>query len=223
MIRIPMKSRLFAVALLSTAITGCGDDDAASRTTTTVAGASTTVAGATTSTTSARKATIDLRATGLGPIVFGTPAAAAVRDLTGALGEPDDDAAVLANMPDGLGGPQTTMRTLRWAKLAVSFIDWKGSPYRSDGTLHFVRWIAIGTAADVRGLATPEGVSVGTTAAGLRQAYGTSLVFRRDDCTDSWQVTFDRSNVGLVGRLDSNPESANARLVYLAAGLRSSC
>jgi hypothetical protein len=166
---------------------------------------------------------VDLRASGLGPIAFGTPVDSAVRDLTAALGKADDDASVVANMPDGLGGPQTTLRTLRWGKLMVSFIDWKGSPYRSDGTLHFVRWIASGTAADVRGLTTPEGVSVGTTVTGLRQAFGTSLVIGRDDCTNSWQVTFDRSNVGLIGRLDSNPESSNAHLVYLAAGMRSSC
>jgi hypothetical protein len=89
--------------------------------------------------------------------------------------------------------------------------------------LHFVRWIVSGTAADARGFATPEGVSVGTTATRLRQAFGTSLVIGRDDCTDSWQVTFDGSNVGIIGRFDSNPNVVDAHLVYLAAGLRSSC
>jgi hypothetical protein len=219
-------SRLGAVVLLLVAMAGCGDDDGASGTTTTTARATTTGApttgGATTSAPSTRAA-VDLRATGLGTIAFGTPVGDAVRDLTAALGKPDDDATVVANMPDGLGGPQTTLRTLRWGKLAVSFIDWKGSPYRTDGTLHLVRWIASGTAADVRGLTTPEGVSVGTTLTALRQVYGASLVVARDDCTSSWQVSFDRSNVGLVGRLDASPETANARLVYLAAGLRSSC
>jgi hypothetical protein len=146
-----------------------------------------------------------------------------VRDLSAALGKPDEDSTVVANMPDGLGGPQTTLRTLRWGKLAVSFIDWKGSPFRTDGTLHFVRWIATGAGADVRNLTTPEGVNVGMSVTDLKRIHSSSLVIARDECTNSWQVSFDRSNVGLVGRLDANPELSNAKLVYLAAGLRSSC
>jgi hypothetical protein len=210
---------LLAVALVFS-IVACGDDGGTSAPTST-APTGTTIPSATSSTT--RPVTIDLRASGLGPLAFGAPADAVVRDLTIALGKPDDDATVVADMPDGLGGPHTTLRTLRWGQLSASFIDWKGSPFRSDGTLHFVRWIATGAAGDERHVATPEGAGLGTSVTDLKRIYGSSLVIARDDCTNSWQVSFDRSNVGLVGRLDANPDLATSRLVYLAAGLRSSC
>jgi hypothetical protein len=219
-----MSAKRILTAVLSgalvLALAACGDDGGTAATT---SATQPTTSAATTSPSSTRPVAPDLRASGIGSIAFGTPADAAVRDLTTALGKADDDSTVVANMPDGLGGPQTTLRTVRWGKLSVSFIDWKGSPFRADGTLHFVRWIATGAAADVRNLTTPEGVKVGTSVADLKRIHDSSLVIARDECSNSWQVSFDRSNVGLVGRLDANPELSSAKLVYLAAGLRSSC
>ena len=55
------------------------------------------------------------------------------------------------------------------------------------------------------------------------EAYGSSLVVERDDCVGAWHIRVGNSSLGLVGRLDASPDNANARSVYLAAGLRSSC
>jgi hypothetical protein len=164
-----------------------------------------------------------LQADGLGRVSFGAQADAAVSNLRDALGSPDADTTVVGDMPNGLGGPRTTLRTVRWGQLAVSFVDWSGSPFRSDGTLHLARWLVTGENSGGRVFATPEGVRIGTGLAEIRQAYGSSLVVERDECVGAWQIRVGNSSLGLVGRLDVGPDSANPRLVYLAAGLRSSC
>ncbi|HUP73457.1 MAG TPA: hypothetical protein VM282_10495 [Acidimicrobiales bacterium] len=170
-----------------------------------------------------RDSSVRLLADGLGIVSFGAPADAAAIALRNALGVPESDTTVVADLPDGLGGPRTTLRTLRWGQLAVSFVDWTGSPYRSDGTLHLVRWLVSGETNDGRVYATSEGIRIGSSVAQLREAYGSSMVVERDDCVGAWQIRVGNPSLGVVGRLDSSPENANARLVYLAAGLRSSC
>jgi hypothetical protein len=182
-----------------------------------------TTAPATTAPATTLAAPVRLQTDGLGRVSFGTPADAAVTALRDALGAPAADTTVVGDMPNGLGGPRTTLRTVRWGQLAVSFIDWSGSPYRSDGTLHLVRWLVTGENSGGRSFSTPEGVGIGTGLAEVRQAYGSSLVVERDNCVGAWQIRVGNSSLGLVGRLDAGPENASAHLVYLAAGLRSSC
>lgn len=168
-------------------------------------------------------APVRLLADGLGSVSFGAPANAAVSNLRDALGPPDADTTVVGDMPNGLGGPRTTLRTVRWGQLAVSFVDWSGSPYRSDGTLHMVHWLVSAEYSANSVFATPEGVRIGTGLAQIRETFGSSLVIERDDCVGAWQIRVGTSSLGLVGRLDGRADNANARLVYLAAGLSSSC
>ena len=205
------------VIAVLTAVFGCSDDKTSETPATTSRGAVTTVPATT------LDSSVRLLADGLGTVSFGAPADAAATALRNALGVPESDTTVVADMPDGLGGPRTTLRTLRWGQLAVSFVDWTGSPYRSDGTLHLVRWLVSGQTNNGREYATPEGIRIGSSVAQLREAYGSSMVVERDDCVGAWQIRVGNPSLGLVGRLDSNSENANARLVYLAAGLRSSC
>jgi len=214
---------IFCVALAAAA--GCGGDDASTSPATTLPATTlpATTLPATTLPVTTLPATVALRADGLGLALFGAPADGAVRALRDALGQPDADSTVVADMPDGLGGPRTTLRSVRWGQLTVSFVDWTGSPYRSDGTLHLVRWLVSGANSGGRVFSTPEGIHIGTLLTDIRQAYGSSLVVENDDCVGAWQIRVGASSLGLVGRLDSSPDSANARLVYLAAGLRSSC
>jgi hypothetical protein len=213
-------SRFRNAAVLCVALAvagGCGGDDASPAPSTTTGGVATTVPATTVA------APVRLQVDGLGRVSFGAPADAAVSTLRDALGPPEADTTVNGDMPNGLGGPRTTSRTVRWGQLAVSFVDWSGSPYRSDGTLHMVHWLVTGENSGGRVFATPEGVRIGTGLAEIRQAFGSSLVIERDDCVGAWQIRVGNSSLGLVGRLDAGPENANARLVYLAAGLRSSC
>jgi hypothetical protein len=165
---------------------------------------------------------VRLLADGLDRVFFGAPAEAAMSSLRDALGTPDGDTTVVEDMPNGLGGPRTTLRTVRWGQLAVSFIDWPGSPYRTDGALHMVRWI-VSVEHSGRTFTTPEGVGIGLRLSDVRSALGTTLIVERDECVGAWQIRVGSSSLGIVGRLDASPDDANARLVYLAAGLRSSC
>ena len=211
----PRNARIWTVAfsfvaVLSMAV-GCGDDGGVLPTATTTPG-----------TTTPLRPGITLRSDGLGLVPFGASFDSASKDLRDALGAPDSDTTTVADMPDGLGGPKTTLRTLRWGQLSVSFIDWTGSPYRTDGSLHMVRWLLFDGTGSSRTFATPEGARLGSTLIDLQKAYA-SLIIERDDCVGAWQIRVDNSGRGIVGRLDSAPQDKDPRLVYLAAGLRSSC
>jgi hypothetical protein len=202
------------------AAAGCGGDDTARPSSTTTTSGSTV---ASTAPATTQVGPVVLRADGVGAVSFGSPPDSALRSLRDALGQPDADDTVVGDMPNGLGGPRTTLRTVRWGQLAVSFIDWTGSPYRNDGTLHLVRWLVSADNKGSRVFTTPEGVHIGSTLPEIRQAYGTALIVERDDCVGAWQIRVGNSGLGVVGRLDASPDNTNARLVYLAAGLRSSC
>lgn len=207
-----MKARgrvlLVLVAALSLLAAACGSDDEP---------------GAPGTTTTVVTRTLVLRDDGLDAVAFGDRIDDALPILVGLLGEATADTAVTADMPDGLGGPQTTLRTLRWGALSVSFLDWSGSPFRADRSLHMARWIMAARTDGNPELATPEQVRLGSTVADVRRAYGANLPIEFVDYSGAWEFLPDPADpYGLVGRLDRAPTDPAAQVVYLAAGLRSS-
>lgn len=168
---------------------------------------------------------LELRSDGLGAVAFGETEAAATTKVVEVLGNPDHDDTTTGDRPDGLGDQGTTLRLLRWGGFSVSFIDWTGSPYRTDGQMHFVRWIL--TSSDSAGhtrLTTAEGLTVGSTAADVRRVYGDRAVITHDECVGAWTFHLrDAEALGLRGRFDRDPSDPAAALTFLSAGLQSSC
>jgi hypothetical protein len=200
------RSLLSAVIIATALLWGCGDDDGGS---------------ASTSTTSlAPTAPVALRGDGLGVVAFGASVDDALAAIGSRLGPPDDDRTASGDRPDGLGDDTTTVRTVRWGALAVTFLDWRGSPYRSDGAMHLARWIQATTFGSAPPAVTgPDPVALGDTAADVRAALP-GVVLAHDDCVGAWTFTFDAHGT-VFGRLDGPPEVGTVSL--LTAGLQSSC
>jgi hypothetical protein len=165
-----------------------------------------------------------LRSDGLEVVSFGDLASTAATELTAVLGPPDRDDSVTEDRPDGLGDQGSTLRTMRWGALAVSFLDWQGSPYRTDGRLHLVRWMVLGADRAGEAVSTADGVTVGSTATDVRRVYGDRLITERDECVGAWTFRLrGEEALGLRGRFDRDPADPAAVVSFLSAGLQSSC
>jgi hypothetical protein len=160
---------------------------------------------------------ISLRPDGLGIVAFGTPADQALAALEGLIGSPPAgecdraDWVVYREWPDlGLA-------------IGVSLPGWE----QYDGVSRFVGWVYSGAASGPL-LTTPEGVTVGTTLAELRAAYGDALVVHDDEpyCDGgSWSFnvlrpgTDDLALTGFFGE----PPTEDSEVGMLRVGLSPGC
>jgi len=189
----PIATRLlrsFALAaLLATA--ACSDERTADVTTTSVASTSTTSTSTTsttsTSSTSTTSTTIpaveglDPSAEGLGDLLFGANADDVVAYVDGILGGATNDTGWLDPVAQGFACPGTTVRFVTWHDLVLFFTD--ESPY-SSGLRHFASFSygpAMAVSPDPFGLATAEGIGIGSTVQDLRAAYPDAQVFEGDE------------------------------------------
>ena len=163
-----------------------------------------------------------LREDGLGLIAFGEPDWSAMERLIEAMGQPRGDTTWTGDMPDGIGGRDTTVRLVEFDPLIVTFTDWP--IFRDDGVMHFVRWTLLEGSGSSR-LATLEAISVGSTVDQLRSAYGDRLVLSEgpDECSGSWLFSVGGSALGLQGTLAGPPTDGSSIVVALTAGAQSSC
>ena len=169
---------------------------------------------------------VSLLDNGLGVVSFGEPADSAVSLLIEAVGsQPTGESTITGVMPGGYGG--TTARFVEFGQLSVILSD--GQYYRDDGVMHFAGWTLSGTGSSE--LATPEGITLGSTADDLRAAFGerAHLPEQLDECTGAWVFTVgevvpatSERQVELWGVLDG-PPTGSASVTLLSAGAQSTC
>jgi hypothetical protein len=106
---------------------------------------------------------------------FGDAMTMVVPALIELLGAPIEDVRMHGDLPLGFGGADSTARTVDFGGLELVFGDWP-TPYRDDGVMHLVAWgiSARRTASGTR-LLTRVGVDVGSSVAGLRDAFDSEL------------------------------------------------
>lgn len=109
-----------------------------------------------------------LRGDGLGVTAFGDMPEYTLAALTAALGEPSSDTTEPAFSSFGTC-PGTTLRAVEWGGLVVLITD-GATAYGIESGPHFFAYMY--RSDDSLGLATPEGVGLGSTVAELRAAYG---------------------------------------------------
>jgi peptidoglycan hydrolase-like protein with peptidoglycan-binding domain len=108
-----------------------------------------------------------LRADGLGPIDFGTPAEDAFAVLVDRLGPPDSDS-TSTELECALAIEQT--RAISWNStgLHVLFTDWPGSSGIPPAPLHFASWSLDPNAPPPVSLTTADGIGIGSSAGHVR-------------------------------------------------------
>jgi hypothetical protein len=161
-----------------------------------------------------------LRADGLGVLAFGEPVDAALPVLTDAVGyQPTGDSTATGEMPQGFGG--TAVRFVEFGQLTVTFSD--GAYYRDDGVMHFAGWGLSGS--DPGGLATPEGITLGSTVDQLRTAFGDQLHLDSEpsECDGRWHFSVGASVLGLQGVLSGPSTDGSSSVTSLSAGAQSEC
>jgi hypothetical protein len=161
-----------------------------------------------------------LRSDGLGVAGFGEPVDTALPELTSAVGSPPTgDSTTTGEMPQGFGG--TAVRFVVFGRLTVIFSD--GDYYRDDGVMHFAGWTLAGT--DPSELATPEGITLGSTVDDLRTAFGDQLRLppTPDECSGDWLFGVGPSELGFEGALSGPPTDGSSSVTRLSAGAQSSC
>jgi hypothetical protein len=182
--RVARKTSWCALAVAATAIVaGCGGDDAEQSDTddavTAVAEATASSAAPGAPTVPASSAvpvespvapTVVLERDGLGIASFGDSADATVAAATAVLGEPDQDSGWVEPLSIGACAG-TEARFVAWGSLYLYFSDESGV---ADGERHFFSY-SYGSVRDLEaipeGLATPEGIGLGTSVEFLRAAY----------------------------------------------------
>ncbi|MDJ0791312.1 MAG: hypothetical protein QNJ71_05400 [Acidimicrobiia bacterium] len=157
---------------------------------------------------SAVRADLDLRPDGIGLYLVGQPADEVIAGLSESIGGPDGDTDEPASpifVPD-CGAPGT--RVVSWGSLALYFVERNGASV-------FETWSygydpITGSADDTRnlGLATEEGIGLGSSRDALTEAYGLRLQFDDDVALDFSTFEIDAGQAEhLAGRMDTtSPE-----------------
>ena len=144
----------------------CGGDDKESVTTTTTAPTTTSTAP-TTTTALLTKDQIVLAADGVGAIKFGNNSANTIRRFMDALGEPEK------NTPLPAGTACGATRRLHWANFQVLVNEVTSAS--GAGKPGFTGWFLGPPTAAPLDLKTEKGITVGSTVAELKAAYGDDL------------------------------------------------
>ncbi len=159
---------------------------------------------------------------GLGVVRFGEPADTALPLLIDVLGrQPTDDSTTTGDMPQGFGG--TAVRFVSFGQLTVIISD--GAYYRDDGVMNFAGWSLDGTGPSE--LATPQGITLGSTIDELQTAFGDQLRLpsgpAEEVCGGAWSFGVGPSDLGFEGELSGPPTDGSSSVTRLAAGAQSSC
>jgi len=152
------------------------------------------------------RAEIVLAPDGLGPVPFGTQAAQALKALTQALGRAESFTVV----PPSTGCGAT--RIFRWKDLAVLVNEVSA---RSGARPGLVGWSVAASASPSLGLQTGNGISVDSTVAAVRKAYGASVAIAQGE--HGPVLTIQTPNGVITGQLDGPSETS--RVSSLEAGV----
>ena len=212
------------VALAATALALAGGDDeetaapgstvtttttatstTATPSTTTTTEPPTTTTIATTTTTVAPESVLTMRPDGLGEVLFGDDADAAVAALSAVLGEPSDDTGWLTDAETCIG---SEVRFVTWGSLRA-FLSDGPSDWAPAGVRHFASYDqspAIGS--PLLELRTTEGVGIGSPVGDIRAIYGDEAVITGDPLFgDLFQVV--TSGAGYLWGLLTGPDATD--------------
>lgn len=173
-------------------------------TTTSSTTTSTTQATTTTSSTVPPAAQLVLGQDRLGTAMFGVEPEAVVSYVTAILGPPTADSG-WADPNSAFGVcPGTEVRGVTWGDLLVLFSDESGV---ASGRRHFFSYTlgpSFGASITPAGMATPEGIAVGSTVADLKSAYPGVYVYGGDDVFDPYYVVGENLSGFLTGAADTD-------------------
>ena len=147
--------------------------------TTTTAAATTTTEAVTTTTEPPAGAALTLDDDGIGETTFGNDPDEVILYVNRLVGDPDED----TGWVDALSRtcPGTEVRSVRWDDLTLLFGD---DSSVDSGRRHFFAW-SFGPATEVQaspaGVATAEGISIGSTVADIGRAYPSASLFEGDE------------------------------------------
>jgi hypothetical protein len=171
---------VLSVVLLAGAGAGCSKGKKGASTTTSAP--TTTSTAPTTTTLGLTKDSIILAADGLGPALpFGTQAARAIQALVQALGQPDK------NTPLPVAQPCEATRRLQWANFQVlvnEVVSQAGA-----GRPGFAGWYLGAPAATTLPFHTDKGITIGSTVAQLKAAYGPEVNIAMGEQGPGYNVT----------------------------------
>lgn len=174
--------------------------------TTTTAGptTSTTVEATTTSTTVAPAAQLVMGQDRLGTALFGADADGVIAYVTAILGPPTADSG-WADPNSAFGVcPGTEVRGVTWGDLLLLFSD---QSTVAAGRRHFFSYAlgpAFGATITPEGMATPEGIAVGSSVADLKRAFPGVYVYPGDDVFGPYFAVNDNLTGFLTGAGDAD-------------------
>lgn len=203
----PRRTRIIRRAVLVAAVlaaltTACGTDKeraSFSGGVDTPVGSLTPGTDGSTTTTTLTAGSVVLSSDGLGPVAFGTQAARAMDGLTQALGRADSWGAV----PAGLACAAT--RVFTWKNFDV-FVNEVTAGSRSRPGL--VGW-AIRNAEPTLNLKTERGISVGSTVAAVKAAYGDNMKILPGELGPTLSITDATGSI--TGELDGLGDANKVR------------
>jgi hypothetical protein len=181
---------VLSAALLTAA--ACSNDKKGSATPTTLA-PTTAPTESTTTTVPFTKESIVLAADGLGTLTFGTNAARTINVLMQALGQPDK------NTPLPVGTACGATRRLQWANFQV-LVNEVGVTSQA-GKPGFAGWYLGATAPTQLDFKTEKGITIGSTVAALKAAYGTDVNVARGEQGPGYNITLSKGII--LGQLDA--------------------
>lgn len=154
------------------------------------------------------------RATGLGPIAFGTPLDEAVDGLRNRLGDPDEETAWESAVASQFGVcPGERVRGVRWGRTWALFAE--GSTRYGEESPHLFAWDAAEWFGEGFAPRTAAGIGVGSTVAELRDTYDSVETFPPEGPFPArFRVELDDGTIH--GSLsDTGPDG---RVTFLTAG-----
>jgi hypothetical protein len=189
---------VLSAALLTAA--ACSNDKKGSATTTTLA-PTTAPTESTTTTVPFTKESIVLAADGLGTLTFGTNAAHTIQLLTTALGPPDK------NTPLPVGTACGATRKLQWANFQA-LVNEVGVTSQA-GKPGFAGWYLGAASPTQLPFKTEKGITIGSTVAALKAAYGTDVNVARGEQGAGYNVTLSRGII--LGQLDALTDTGKVK------------
>jgi hypothetical protein len=136
--------------------------------------------------------------------MFGVEAEAVISYVTAILGPPTADSG-WADPNSAFGVcPGTEVRGVTWGDLLLLFSDESGV---ASGRRHFFSYTlgpAFGASITPAGMATPEGIAVGSTVAALKSAYPGVYVYGGDDVFGPYFVVGESLTGFLTGDSDAD-------------------
>jgi hypothetical protein len=185
-------------------------------TTTTAAGETTTSSADTTSTSGAPAGDLVLEDDGIGGVSFGATPAETVEYATAELGPPANDSGWIDSDSKYGTCPRPEVRGVEWGSSDTGYgfvllFTKAGTSYQPTGTEHFFGYYYV-NADDPAGLATPEGLTIGTSVGEAEALYTDFAIGESpfDPQDGAWSVDSDPSADSLLWGIADGVDSTDS-------------